>query len=335
MNNPVSEIKGCHDGTSTQDYILMSASKAKLIYVIIILMMTIVGCQKQEDDDAEEIAIPQLVGEVLFVQGQHVRSANINSLSETIIYGEANYGSYPKWSNDGTKFAYIFLDGDIDSTYFLLRIFDYNSGNLIDWKIGNSRFINIKSQLSWSPDDRTVIFLSKWGVHQNTIIYLNTLTGDTTQSHFNLERDNFCSALAWNPIENKIAVNIQNWHYSSDNTIWMVEPFEITPSRQFPIGTDMMLGIEHMDWNSNGTKLTYSFDAYGEVFIVNADGSDNKKVPDIYGYNPRWSNDGKFLMYQGSAGLDGSTIIPGLFVTDLNGSFEKLLSKNAKNADWY
>ena len=311
----------------------MFTLKVKYIFAILFMSIIIVRCQKQEDDD-EEIFNPQLDGEVIFEQGNLIKSAVISSLNQAVSHGNANSGSYPKWSNDGTKFAYILLDGDIDSTCFFLKIVDYISGNINEWKIGNSRFINIKSQLSWSPDDRTVIFLGK-GVHQNTIIYLNTFTGDTIQSHFNLDRDNYCSALAWNPIENKIAVNIQNWHYSSDNTIWMVEPFENIPVRQFPIGTNMMLGIEHMDWNSIGTKLTYSFDAYGDLFIVNADGTDNKEIPEISGISPCWSNDGNYIMFTGSSGLDGSTIIPGIFVTDANGSFKKLLLKYGKHADWY
>lgn len=311
----------------------MDFLKTRFILALLIVGTAIIGCQKQEREEAE-ITIPQLDGEVLFVQGSHVRSGNINSLNEAIIYGKANYESYPKWSNDGTKFAYINSPHDGDSSYYFLKVVDYHSGNLTEWKIGNTRYIDIKNQFSWSPDDETVIFLGR-NSRQNTIIYLNTLTGDTTQSHFNLDLNVYCSALAWNPIDNKIAVNIQNWHYSSDNTIWMIEPFENTPVRQFPIGTDMMLGIEHMDWNSKGTKLTYSFDVYGDLFIVNADGTENKKIPDIRGIAPCWSNDGNYIMYTGISGLDGFNFISGIFVTDINGSFKKLLLKYGKYADWY
>ena len=94
-------------------------------------------------------------------------------------------------------------------------------------------------------------------------------------------------------MENEIAVNIQNWHnYRSDNTIWIVEPYNNKPVRRFPLGIDMNLGIKHLDWNSNGKKLTYSYDVYGELYIINDDGTENKVIPGIAGIAPCWSGDG-------------------------------------------
>jgi Tol biopolymer transport system component len=309
----------------------MFTLKLKFILTLLFISITIVRCQKDE-----ERIYSQLDGKIVFVDAKNqVKSANINSLSQTVYHGNANSSSRPKWSNDGTKFAYIFLDSYNNSSYFVLKIIDYNTGNIIDWEIGNSRYIYVDDQLSWSPDDKTIIFLGK-NNHINTIIYLNTLTGDTIQTHFNLEPSVYCTALAWHPTEEKIAVNIQNWHIYSDNTIWMVEPFENTPVRQFPIGTDMRLGIEHMDWNSNGIKLSYSFDDIGDLFIVNADGSENKEIPDISGMAPCWSRDGNFIIYIGITGSSGiGMFITGIFVTDINGTFEKLLLKDAGYCDWY
>ena len=40
-------------------------------------------------------------------------------------------------------------------------------------------------------------------------------------------------------------------------------------------------------------------------------------------------------MFAGISGLDGSTLIPGIIVTDIDGSFKKLLLQNWKYADWY
>lgn len=334
MNKPVSEKKGHHVGTNNRNYILMSTLKGRFILALIILVLTVVGCQKQENEEVE-IIIPQLDGEVIFVQGSRVRSANINSISEATIYEKAGYDSYPKWSNDGTKFAYIDSESSTESNRFLLKIIDSNTGNLSEWEIGKSKYIIVNNQLSWSPNDKTVIFLKKGSSQQNTIIYLNTLTGDTVQSRFNIKYNEHCSAVAWNPTNGKIAVNIDKVEsYHHQNSIWMIDPYENTPVKQIQIEAGWG-AVEYMDWNFDGTKLIYSLGSYGDIFVTDVDGSDNYEIPEIYGLAPCWSKDDKLIMYQGSAGLDGSTIIPGVFVSDVNGSFEKLLLKNAKNPDWY
>lgn len=324
--------------TNTMNYVL-------LIKILIFLLVS--GCDIGDGIDFEPnsrkvdgVSDLPLSGDIIFLKTSDtsLNMANVKSISSATQYGNALSETRPVWSNDGSKFASIDLIYSNDTSNYSVKIVDAQTGNIKNKILGDSRYITIKNQLGWSRDNRTVIMLGK-NSRQNTIVYMNTETGDTVQTHFNLGLNTYCSALAWHPKEDIIAVNIQHWEsYNSDNTIWFIKPYETTFINKFQIKTCNGSAIEHLDWNSEGTKLLYSTGSYhGDLFVVNYDGNENKVIPNIHGCAPCWSNDGKFIMYTSSAGMEspGFRIIPGLFVSDIDGSLERLLLKRAKYSDWY
>ncbi len=305
--------------------------KAKLIFILIVAMT--VGCKNTENEFPQEI-YHDLVGNVIFMRGRRLEMANVNSMNNSTYHGNATDHTRPVWAHEGTRFAAIEMvssEASGMSAYFEIKIIDVENDSVTHWKIGDSKNINLHGPLTWSPDGLTIAFLEGQG--SNEIIYLDTQNGDTVHTKFSMDLGRYITTLAWHPDGKRIAVNISTWRdFQHDNNIWMIEPFDTNLKNHIPVTTGGR--IQFLDWNSDGSKLLYSY-SNDDIFIINSDGSGHRKIPNINGHAPCWSRDGEYILYTGTAGTSGSTLIFGIFVTDINGSSKKLLLENAGYCDWY
>ena len=264
-----------------------------------------------------------------------LRTADVNSLQNLKSYGDALSYTRPIWSDDGTKFAAIDLISSVETgstSVFAIKIVNTGDESVTTWEIGSSVHIYLVGPLTWSPDGHTIAFLAN---PYNKIIYLNTSNGDTTQTKLLLDMYEGVTALAWHPDSNKIAVNLRHWqNYQSDNRICMIDPYGTKLNNSIPVVSGTF-GIAHMDWDKDGTKLLLSHDLYNDIYVLNINTGQFKEIPNAYGLAPCWSPDGMYILYTGISGHRGLDIIPGLIVTDIEGSFEKILLTDAGYCDWY
>ncbi len=304
---------------------------SKFCYIFIVMAALVVNCKDSDKELSEDIDL-DLVGNVIFMKGERLEMANVNSMSLAKYYGNALNRTRPVWSHDGARFAAINQESSVEasggSAYLEIKIFDITDNSTVHWRIDSS-----SGTLTWSPDGNTIAFIAYRG--NNMIFYLNTQNGDITHTTLSLKYDSWITALAWHPDGKTIAVNVSSSHYDfqQKNDIMMIEPYDTELKSQFSLTSGGI--VEYLDWNSDGSKLLYSYSSNSDIFIINSDGSGNRDIPSIYGHAPCWSRDGKNILYTGIAGTSGSTLIFGIFVTDTEGSFNKLLLKNAGYCDWY
>jgi Tol biopolymer transport system component len=293
------------------------------IWFILIVLVGLIQC-KQSDDELPEDINPELSGNVVFLKGQRLEMADVNKINSSKNYGDAIDDKRPVWSHDGSRFAAI-TPSDIPDA-LEIKITDINNNSITRWRI------NGKGPLTWSPDGSTIAFIKQRGT--NIIYYLDIQNGDIIYTNLSMVSDGWISALAWHP-DSKIAVNISSSHhdFQQKNDIWMIEPFDTELKNKISLNSGGI--VEYMDWNSDGSKLLYSYSSFARISIINSDGSGNREIPEILGYAPCWSKDGAYILYTGIAGASGSTLIPGIFASDTNGSFDKLLLKNAGFCDWH
>lgn len=306
--------------------------KTKLCCIFMVMVALVMSCKEPEKELPGDID-PELAGNVVFIKGQRIVVADANSMS--VIknhYGNALDYSRPVWSHDGSKFAafvYSSAEATDNSAYNLeIIIADITDNSTEHWRIDSA-----SGPLTWSPDGNTIAFIAQRG--NNIISYLDTRNGDIIHTNLSQVSDGFITALAWHPDGNNIAVNVSYSHYDFQmkNDIRMIEPFDTEFKNQISLESGGI--VEYLDWNSDGSKLLYSHSSLSRILVINSDGSGNREIPQILGHAPCWSGDGAYILYTGMAGASGSTLIFGIFATDVNGSFEKLLLKNAGYCDWY
>ncbi|MCY1720707.1 hypothetical protein OU798_10155 [Prolixibacteraceae bacterium Z1-6] len=316
--------------------------KTGLCFIFTILALLLVyACSKEEiPEEPDPFEPDDLSGSVVFqeVSTRTLKMADVNSMNNANSYNYAKSYTRPVWSHNGTKFAAIELRSPTETGYeasdFVINIVDVESGSTTTHEIGSSLQIELRGPLSWSPDGKTLAFITQ---AFSTIIYLDTETGDTIQTEFPEQTYGRITALAWHP-NGDLAVSISDSHdYQHDIEIWMLEPFTTTLKTKISAATiTRSYAFEFMDWNSTGSKLLLSDPVfYNEFDMLDFNTGEHNTIPNIKGLAPCWSPDGKYILYTGISGVNDWKIIPGLFLTHMEGSFETLLITDAGYSDWH
>lgn len=312
----------------------------KTILYFILTVLTLLVCACSDDDLSNPQEPDDFNGKVVFqkVSSRTLKMADVNDMYHSTSYDYIMTYTRPVWSHDGSKFAAIDLISSVETgtgtSVFAIKIVDAQSGDITIREIGPSTKIEIDEPLTWSPDGKTIAFLAH---PYNRIVYLNTQNGDTTQTEFSETISGGITSMAWHP-DGNIAVDIVNWHdYQRDHEIWMLEPFTTTLMIKISASAlTTIYGFTYMDWNKDGSKLLLSASANSrDLYVLDAITGEYTQIPNIYGQALCWSPDGKYIMYTATSGHQGLNLVPGLFVSDTEGSFEKLLISDAGFSDWY
>jgi len=330
----------------------MKKSSAQLCSCLLLLITLIsAGCQKsadthQERDEIRQEVIASLKGEILFSNYSSIYKASAKSGGTATLMGtNVHLDVRQKWSTDGLKIAYIKATELVNDCYLVIA--DKNGLIQHEWLLGNFSSLSPLRDLTWAPDDQIIAVLAK-----NKIIYCTVASGNLT-NHQLVPTPGFAfSSIAWWPKGNKIALaeGMETIFTSQDynNYIWMLEAYEKdphqAPSHLLVTNSDPSLfRIHHLDWSKDGMMLTYSEDGMGSIYTVHSDGTGNQKITSkpplkekaVYGFAPSWMPDNQQIVYVGVKGVSGSTLIFGLFVTDLHGTYNVALNITGRNPDCY
>lgn len=319
--------------------------------LLLLICLFSFGCEKSANTDQERDEISQevrksLEGEILFSRINSIYKVTAKSGGTGTLIGTKNYEPVgQKWSPDGSKMAYIkFIE--LGNDCFLV-ITDQNGINQHEWLLGTFSSLSPLRDLTWSPDGTTIAVLSN-----NKIIYVKIVSGNLTTYQLVPKPGFGFSSLAWWPKGNKIAVSEgrESLFSSEDGNqyIWMLEAYEKdphqAPSQLLVKNTDpSILTIEYLDWSMDGTMLTYSGSGTGSIYIVQSDGTGNQKITSkhpfehyaVHGFAPCWMSNNEQIIYVGVSGVSGSSLILGLFVTDIHGTYNVDLQITGLYPDCY
>jgi Tol biopolymer transport system component len=332
-----------------------------LIFLLSILV--IVKCTRGNDEeDIEQAKIKRsrevrdsLTGEIIFYNkslSPGVRKVLAkNGGTGTEIAPDALTSMSPEWSHDGSKISFIRLKsaspGQIAS-WFLTTV-TREGTEQHEWYLGSSDQIEIKT-LTWSPDGSGIAILCNY----NKILYVETGTGAIEETQLTAGVGENYTSIAWWPKGNKIAISSTSGSYGNiGNSIWLFDSFDNNPQKetanllvswQLPGQTPMPASVRYMDWSPDGTMLAYSDEGGSEhIFIIDHDGTDNREIflKDLYkdeevrGFAPSWALNSKQIVFTGVTGMSGSTLIFGMFVTDINGSYLVDIGIPGELPDWH
>ncbi|CAG0960856.1 MAG: PD40 domain-containing protein [Anaerolinea sp.] len=189
-----------------------------------------------------------------------------------------NYESLA-WSPDGKWLAFSWYNGNQD-----IYIMDAEGENLTRLTTDEAP----EGSPAWSPDSTMIVFTSDRGDFRD--LYIVGVDGKNERRLTDNGADN--DFPAWSPDGQRIAFS-SNW----DGT-WLLYTMDVS-------GHDMILLAEsdteqkEPAWSPDGSMIAYVSSSPGEVYVMNSDGSNVRKVTEGGGFNtnPIFSPDGKYLAF--------------------------------------
>jgi Tol biopolymer transport system component len=322
------------------------------IIFLFYLPLFIISCSKEnsgpgqnelEKNEKSKEVIASLEGRIIFVNNSlQIEKLETKPLNVKTVISQQNVNTVgPKWSPDGTKVAYVKLKGDPGQTLaWYLSTVTSDGIEQTELLLGPSDQMEIIA-ISWAPDGKNIAILTS----SNKILYIDLNTHELTETSLLSDSENYKS-MAWRPVGNKIAVSSVSGNLGAIiSSIWLIQPYEkFLVKNQDNLLLTTNTDIEYMNWSKDGKMLAYSEKGYsGSIYIINSDGTGNRKLilHDLYkdekvnGCAPCWSSNNEQIIYAGVTSVSGSTLIPGLFVTDISGSYKVDIKVAGVLPDWY
>jgi Tol biopolymer transport system component len=144
---------------------------------------------------------------------------------------------------------------------------------------------------------------------------------------FNLGDDQvFPLALAWNPIEPKLAVFLSGGRNQVSDELGILD---FTTGKIHQITNTAACEGNTVKWSPDGQKLAFiSWDKNSEVFVANADGSSMFNLtssPFAHEFDVDWSSTDSRLAFVRFEASDGGTYSQDIYIQNANGTAARLL----------
>ena len=271
-------------------------------------------------------------GSITFDVAGDIFVANADGTGRTQLTVGPDADSYPTFSPDGTRIAYLSELADHSTAVIVMDADGRHPVAVIDrlWVAG--ALVGKTGFLAWSPDGRRLAVAGRPAITPGSTdvdsglsrIYVADLDGAGTSVLGG--PDMYGEDLSWSPDGSTIAFAREYPCCGGPaGSIWLIA---VDGSSARPLTTS---GGRAVTWSPDGSRLAYLAegpDASDHVHVINADGSDDHDVSGPDGGEPSWSPDGTRIafarswnQYGNKASIvlvqpDGSRIVtlPGPFV---------------------
>jgi TolB protein len=201
--------------------------------------------------------------------------------------------SEPAWSSDGRMLAFR---GSCQGRPWAVCVM--NSDGSGERPVTDTGFVNDTGAPSWSPDGRRIVFQGE-RTPGDTDLYVVNVDGTGLVNLTNTPDGSGGfgeKTPAWSPDGSKIAFSKMVPPCCSNWEIFVMNA-DGTGTTRLTFDSDF---DSAPDWSPDGKKIAYWSQPFGELRIMNANGSaDTGFSPPALGFQPAWSPDGTRIVWSG------------------------------------
>jgi len=301
------------------------------IFIVLIYGFIIISCTSGYIDDTEKIVLKVQRAGFGFPRSYIIGTDGVGEISSTLPKG---LGENLEWSPNNKWVAYEnhYVNGFENSVIYIM------SSNGIR-RIRVPTLDNANYRPTWSPDGSQIAYYTHTGIYKlNVACMLRSEQENCAVVPVFLSKGQFPD---WSP-DGKLIVYVEIDYSGSGNDRVLVinaegqdVPTDITPPQSSY--------CHHPKWSPDGKRIVVG--CGGEIYVMNADGSNVEQFIDGGGY-PSWSPDGTKIAFVSSrdglgkciGGLCGSGGVysNAIFLMDLNdGTIIRLSLRDDEDVLWY
>ena len=189
----------------------------------------------------------------------------------------------PEWSPDGSRLAFQITISNNSS--FFNEIDVINADGTGRLKIVDN-VSELNSGITWSPNGSQIAYIGAGGPTEDTVHTIHIANADGSGSYRLPGSPTFLSAVDWSPDGTKFV-------FSTGEEIFVINT-DGTGKQQL---TSIQNGASHDNrprWSPDGSKIIFTRlkDSFNGTYLINADGSNPRKLFNFSAASPYWSPDG-------------------------------------------
>lgn len=258
--------------------------KSHLLYVVCaVVLIGSLGVPLAVAADQGRIAYMAIPG-----LNEDIYVMNADGTSPTRLTVNEQFDSWPSWSPDGSRVAYVHepVDSAAGNT-MEIYVMNADGSNPTRLTVNNA----IDYMPSWSPDGSRIAFISNRayeaaGYDYSSPCDIYVMKADGTNPT-RLTTNGVDSRIAWSPDGSRIAY--------SDGGIWVMKADGTNPTR-------LVVG-EQPAWSPDGTRIAFTAwqNSADRILVMKADGTNPTFLVD--GSQPTWSPDSARIAFVGGSDI--------------------------------
>ena len=203
----------------------------------------------------------------------------------------------PVWSPDGSRLAFEEKNFGGSSIVTEISVINADGSGLLKLVDDASDF---NRSVTWSPNGSQIAYIGKGGPGVDTIRTIHIANTDGSGSYRLPNSPSFLSAVDWSPDGTKFV-------YSTGQELFVINA-DATGKTQLTTTQQTLDGATNDNdphWSPDGTKILFTrfTNNFESTYVMNADGSNLRKLFNFNAFSPNWSPDGLSIVMSQSSDI--------------------------------